>query len=166
MGRLCCSSSLPYLAVVFLSVLVNSCSAASVSINDGESLMKYLCSPSATIPPNTNLELNKSSFMIDGKHSFCLIENTSNITIAPSQELLKNRHDHVEVECLLGSGGFGFFNVSNLTISSIVFNNNCAGVIPAPAVRYVNNTDQFIQYHNDAITAFIFNHCYNLTLNK
>ena len=129
--------------------------------------MKYLCSPSATIPPNTNLELNKSSFTIDGKHSFCQIENTSDITIAPSQELLMNRvngHDHVEIECLPGSGGFGFFNVSNLTISSIVFN-NCAGAIPAPAVRYVNNTDQFIQYH-DIKTAFIFNHCYNLTLNN
>ena len=165
MGRLCCSTSLPYLAVVFLSVLANSCSAESVSINDGESLMKYLCSPSATIPPNTNLELNKSSFTIDGKHSFCLIENTTDITIAPSQELLKNGHDHVEVECLPGSGGFGFFNVSNLTISSIVFN-NCAGVIPAPTVRYVNNTDQFIRYRNDKKTAFFFNHCYNLTLNN
>ena len=164
MGGLFCSSSLPYLAVVFLSVLANSCSAESVSINDDESLMKYLCSPSGTIPPNTNLELNNSSFMIDGKHSFCLIENTTDITIAPSQELLKNGHEYVAVECLPGSGGFGFFNVSNLTISSIV-SNNCAGVIPAPAVRYVNNTDQFIRYH-DIKTAFIFNHCYNLTLNN
>ena len=165
MGRLVCNCSLPYLAVVFLSVLANSCSAENVSINDGESLMKYLCSPSATIPPNTNLELNKSLFMIDGKHSFCLIENTSDITIAPSQELLKSGQNHVEVECLPGSGGFWFFNVSNLTISSIVFK-KCAGVIPAPVVRYVNNTNQFIRYHKDTKTAFFFNHCYNLTLNN
>ena len=159
MGRLCCSSSLPYLAVLFLTVLTNSCSAESVSINDGESLMKYLCSPSRTISPNTNLELNKPLFMIDGKHSFCLIENTADITIAPSQQLLKKGHDHVEVECLPGSGGFAFINVSYLTIDSIIFN-NCAGVIPAPAVRYVTN------YLNDTKTAFIFNHCYNLTLNN
>ena len=166
MSGLSCRSSLPYLAVVFLNVLANSCSAESVSINDGESLMKYLCSPSGTIPPNTNLELNKSLFMIDGKHSFCLIENTTDITIAPSQELLMNGHDHVEVECFPGSaGGFGFFNVSNLTISSIMFN-NCAGIIPAPAVRFVNKTDQFIQYNDGTITAFLFNHCYNLTLNN
>ena len=161
MGRLRCSSFLPYLAVLFLSVLANSCSAESVSINDGESLMKYLCSPTGTLPPNTNLELNKDSFTIDGKHSYCLIENTTNITIAPSQELLKNGKDHVRVECLPGSEGFAFFNVSNLTISSIVFD-NCAGIIPARAVSYA---DGFISYNN-AKTAFIFNHCYNLTLNN
>ena len=165
MGRLCCNSSLPYLAVLFLTVLTNSCSAESVSINDGESLMKCLCSPSRTIPPNTNLELNKPLFTINGKHLFCLIENTTNITIAPSQELLKNGHDHIQVECLQGSGGFAFVNVSNLTISSIIFN-NCAGVIPAPAVRYVNNTDNVIQYPDNTEAAFLFNHCYNLTLDN
>ena len=127
--------------------------------------MKYLCSPSGTVPPNTNLELNKS-FVIDGQHSFYLIENTSNITIAPSQKLFENGHDHIKVQCLPGSGGFGFFNISNLTISSVVFN-DCAGVIPAPAVRYINNTGHFLRYkYNNTKTAFLFNHCYNLTLNN
>ena len=151
-----------FLVTLLVSILATSL-AETVLINDGESLMKYLCSPSGTIPPNTNLQLNNSSFTIDGRHPFCLFENTSNITIAPSQELLENGHNHVEVQCSDGSGGFGFFNVSNLTISLIMFN-DCAGVIPASAVRYVNDSDQHLLYNTPTNTTFLFNHCYNLKL--
>ena len=91
------------------------------------------------------------------------IENTSNITIAPSQELIKNGYALVKVECPHKSGGFGFFNVSNLTISLIMFN-DCAGVIPASAVRYVNDSDQHLLYNTPTKTTFLFNHCYNLKL--
>ena len=161
MAKLC-----PYKVLLIATVLATSCSAEVMFINDGESLVKYLCPPSGTISPNTKLELNKSSFTIDGQSLSCQIENTSNITVVPSQELIINGHDHVEVQCLPGSGGFGFFNVSNLTISSVMFN-NCAGVIPASAVRYVNDTDQYLFYgHDDLRAAFIFNHCYNITLHN
>ena len=95
--------------------------------------MKYLCSPNATISPNTEIVLNKSSFTISGQHSFCLIENTSNITITPDQS---NGFNLVKIRCLNGYGGFSFFNVTNLTISSVMFS-DCAGVIQASAVRYV-----------------------------
>ena len=47
-----------------------------------------------------------------------------------------------------------------------MFTNNCAGIIPASAVRYVNDSyHQYLQYDNIR-TAFIFNHCYNLSLNN
>ena len=150
------------LAILLMSILATSIAEAeTVLINDGASLGKYLCSPSGTISPNTNLILNKSLLMIDGG-KFCLIENTTNITIAPLQELMKVGSGYVEVHCLPGSGGFGFFNVTNLNISSVMFR-DCAGDIPAPAVRYVNGTDQNLLYDN-VRTVFIFNHCYNITL--
>ena len=54
-----------FLVTLLVSILVTSLTE-TVLINDGESLIKYLCSPSGTLPPNTNLQLNNSSFIIDG----------------------------------------------------------------------------------------------------
>ena len=42
--------------------------------------------------------------------------------------------------------------------------NDCAGVIPASAVRYVNDSDQHLLYKTPTNTTFLFNHCYNLKL--
>ena len=152
-----------FISVFLMGILMlgTNSAAETVLINDGASLGKYLCSPSGTISPNTNLILNKSLLMIDGG-KFCLIENTTNITIAPLQELMKGESGYVKIQCLPGSGGFGFFNVTNLTIRSVLFK-GCAGDIPAPAVRYANGTDQHLLYDN-VRTVFIFNHCYNITL--
>ena len=160
-----------FLATLFMSLLATSCSDQKLFINNDKCLMKYLCSPNAMVSPNTEILLNKSSFTISGRHSFCLIENTSNITITPDP----NGHNLVKIRCLNGSGGFSFFNVTNLTISSVMFS-DCAGFIPASAVRYVNGTDQYLRYVNGSNqylnyeeyskAAFIFNHCNNIKLNN
>ena len=147
-----------------MGTLTSSHSAEAVLIKEGGILMKYLCSPSGNLLPNTNLELDNSSLTISGRYPFCVIENSSEITIAPSQQMIEKGYDHVEVLCLPGSGGFGFVNVSNLTISSVVFK-NCAGDIPASAVRYINDSNQFLRYDHTR-AAFLFNHCYNLSLNN
>ena len=154
-----------FLATLFMSLLATSCSHQKMFINDEKSLMKYLCSPNATVSPNTEIVLNKSSFTISGRHSFCLIENTSNITITPNPNKLSSGHNLVKIRCLNGSGGFSFFNVTNLTISSVMFS-DCAGVIPASAVRYVNGSDQYLNYEKNSKAAFIFNHCNNIKLNN
>ena len=109
-----------FLATLFMSLLATSCSDQKLFINDEKSLMKYLCPPNATISPNTEIRLNKSSFTIRGQHSFCLIENTSNITITPDPNKLSSGLNPVKIRCLNGSGGFSFFNVTNLTISSVI----------------------------------------------
>ena len=153
-----------FLATLFMSLLATSCSDQKVFINDEKSLMKYLCSPNATVSPNTEILLNKSSFTIRGQHSFCLIENTSNITITPDPNKLSSGLNLVKIRCLNGSGGFGFFNVTNLTISSVMFS-DCAGVIPASAVRYVNGSNQYLNYEEHSKAVFIFNHCNNIKLN-
>ena len=142
------------LILMLLSYKVTKCSAEVVFINDDETLGKYLCPPSGTISPNTSMVLNQSTLTIRGKQ-FCHIQNTSNITIAPSQ-------DFSIIQCSDGSGGFGFFNVTNLTIESISFS-GCENVIPAPAVRYINESNHFM-YYNATETILILNHCYNVKL--
>lgn len=91
------------------------------------------------------------------------MENTSNISFVPSQELLDGGLKYVTVAC--DGYGFGFFNVTNLTLNLISFE-NCNTPITAEAVRYINDTNQFLYFSSNWIPKFslIFNHCYNLKL--
>ena len=95
---------------------------------------------------------------------FCLIENTTNFSISPSQDVLSEGHDYVNISCNSTSAkiGFGFFNVTNLTISSVVFH-MCGG---SEVVKYVNGTDQFLYYDSSVPIALFFSHCYNIKLHN
>ncbi len=131
----------------------------SVTVADSETLSQYLCPPNGTLPPNTNLVIN-SSLSLSNK--FCLIENATNISIAASEELLNSEEPYVTVTCERDTG-FGFFNVTHLTIRSVYFK-DCDHVIPETAVRYINGTNQFLYYDNNVRASLIFNHCFNITL--
>ena len=142
--------------VTLLSVcLLVTTSAKSIQVSDGKSLKEHLCSGS--VAPNTNLIITVNISLTD--EVFCLIENISNISITASQGVL-DYHSHITVSC--HGCGFGFFNVSNLTIRSVIFD-GFGAIIPPRAVRYINGTDQFL-YYNNTKSALIFNHCINLTL--
>ena len=147
-------------AVTLLSVgLLVTTSAKTIKVSDGKSLKEHLCAGS--VAPNTNLiitvNVNINRTIIN--EGFCLIENTSNISITASQEVLYY-YSHITVSCY--GCGFGFFNVSNLTIRSVRFD-GCEAIVPPSAVRYINGTDQFLYYKNTK-SALFFNHCINLTL--
>ena len=143
-------------AVTLLSVcLLVTTSAKTIKVSDGKSLKEHLCSGS--VAPNTNLIITVNISLTD--EVFCLIENISNISITASQGVL-DYHSHITVSC--HGCGFGFFNVSNLTIRSVIFD-GFGAIIPPRAVRYINGTDQFL-YYNNTKSALIFNHCINLTL--
>ncbi len=149
--------------LLFLSILLASiprpAETLSITVADSETLSQYMCPPNGTLPPNTNLVINSSLNL--SKH-FCLIENTTNLSIAASEELLNKGELYVTVTCERDTG-FGFFNVSNLTIRSVYFK-NCDHVIPETAVRYINGTNQFLYYDNNVRASLIFNHCFNITL--
>jgi hypothetical protein len=71
------------------------------------------------------------------------------------------------VTCDSGGSGFGFFNVTNLTIESVQFSGCGWWVIPEVVTKYINESNQFFYYSklkNDFRTALLFSHCYNLTL--
>ena len=125
--------------------------AEDVNITDGATLLQYLCPGKGigTLPPNTNLVLSEPQLNLPSKlgDELCLIENTTNLTISPSQDVFDNGYQYVKVVCcnaqLLGNLiGFGFFNVTNLTMSSVVFI-GCGAIITADAVKFVNETQQY-----------------------
>ena len=145
-------------AVTLLSVgLLVTTSAKTIKVSDGKSLKEHLCSGS--VAPNTNLTItvnvNINRTIIN--EGFCLIENTSNISITAE---VSDYYSNITVSC--HGCGFGFFNVSNLTIRSVRFD-GCEAIVPPSAVRYINGTDQFLYYKNTK-SALFFNHCINLTL--
>ena len=145
-------------AVTLLSVgLLVTTSAKTFNVSDGKSLKEHLCSGS--VAPNTNLiitvNVNINRTIIN--EGFCLIENTSNISITAE---VSDYYSNITVSCR--GCGFGFFNVSNLTIRSVRFD-GCEAIVPPSAVRYINGTDQFLYYKNTK-SALFFNHCINLTL--
>ena len=143
-------------AVTLLSVgLLVTTSAKTIKVSDGKSLKEHLCSGS--VAPNTNLIITVNISLTD--EGFCFIEHTSNISITASQGVL-DYYSHITVSCYCC--GFGFFNVSNLTIRSVKFD-EFGAFIPPRAVRYINGTDQFL-YYNNTKSALFFNHCINLTL--
>ena len=57
--------------------------------------------------------------------------------------------------------GFGFFNVTNLAISSVVFH-RCSAFVTPEVVKYVNGTDHFLNYNVGLLVSLYFSHCYNL----
>ena len=141
-------------------------SAEKVTITDGEGLNSYLCSPKGTITPNTSLVLSVATLYVthDFGWDFCLVENTTNITIAASDELVTDRSSYVTVRCE-GLVGFGFFNVSHLTIRSVHFE-NCESFVPPPALRYItgDSLSALYKFHYPVWASLFFNHCYNLIL--
>ena len=71
--------------------------------------------------------------------------------------------NETEIRCSLGTRvGFGFFNVSNLTIESVSFV-HCHNIIPDIAVRFINDTNHFM-YYDATETMLILNHCYDVKL--
>ena len=149
-------SKLDFCLVVAVTLLSVGLLTAKTIVSDGKSLKEHLCSGS--VAPNTNLIIIVD---ISLTNEFCLIENTSNkiISITASQEV-PDYHSHITVRCY--GCIFGFFNVSNLTINSVIFD-GFGAIVPPRAVRYINGTDQFLYYRNTK-SALIFNHCINITL--
>ena len=157
---------LPTLLLLSLAVALPDESAANtVFIKSGRSFIEHLC----LFPhSNINLVITVPKLKINEKKN-CFVENISNITIAPSLRVLRllkhYMHDNVEVECHHRSVGFSFFNVTNLSISSVTFN-GCGSDIPKSAVKYVDNSEQFLHYDGETMAVFIFNYCFNITLHN
>lgn len=138
-------------------VSASSTSFKTINITNGEQLKEYLCPPNNTIPPYTHLVIKHPGDMkLNNTGVICLVENTTNIHISGQQD----QYQEPLVVFCDNAGGFGFFNV---TIESIQFRTCGWWAIPEEITKYINGSDQFFYYDN-AQTAFLFSHCYNLTL--
>ena len=154
----------PCVCCLILLCAIHLSAAKDVLITDGATLMQYLCPGNrgiGTLPPNTNLVLSKPQLNISttvSTYDLCKIENTTNLTIAPSQDLFDNGYQYVEVGCFSEEViGFGFFNVTNLTMSSIVFINCHTVAFPPEAM------DKLLQFYVRSVVVF-FNYCFGLKL--
>ena len=125
-----------------------SCSTISLShihsLKEPGDLNKYLCDQDHLLLPNTQLILSSDVKHILLSKSFCLVSNTSNITFSSTSKSPAN------ITCRqqnTGSVGFGFYNVSGLSIDNIHIT-HCGGPMPSP-----NQTNTL--YPNDTTFYFV-----------
>ena len=125
-----------------------SCSTISLShihsLKEPGDLNKYLCDQDHPLLPNTQLLLSSDVKHILSSKFFCLVSNTSNITLSSTSESPAN------ITCRqqnTGSVGFGFYNVSGLSIDNIHIT-HCGGPMPSP-----NQTNSL--YPNDTTFYFV-----------
>lgn len=137
------------LVAVLVCVIAASSTAEIVHITDGSAMKKHLCPDEGTVKDNITLLLSKPVLHVKCrrnhwlKECFCLVENAINLSIVPSQELTaESGFKYVTVLCE-NNYAFVFFNVTNLSMKSIVFE-NCVGPVTDRAVRYINETNQFL----------------------
>ena len=125
-----------------------SCSTISLShihlLKEPGDLNKYLCDQDHPLLPNTQLLLSSDVKHILSSKSFCLVSNTSNITLSSTSKSPAN------ITCRqqnTGFVGFGFYNVSGLSIDNIHIT-HCGGRMPSP-----NQTNTL--YPNDTTFYFV-----------
>ena len=113
-------------------------------LNKSDDLNKFLCGADPSLLPNTQLLLSSNVDHILSSKSFCLVSNTSNITLSSTSEYPANitcrQQNTVSV-------GFGFYNVSGLSIHNIYIT-KCGGPMPSP-----NQTNTL--YPDDSIFYFV-----------
>ena len=166
------SRSFILLTIVLLAVAAADTSVHTINITNGEQLKEYLCSPKRTIAPNTHLNMVHKSIYIANITNDCLVENTSNIVITSSSSCYNSEYpaNSAFVDCndyrdTSTTNTFSFFNVTNLTISCVTFNQCGSKRLPPAATKYFGNeSDQVFEYGNTTWTTLFFNHCYNVTL--
>ena len=79
--------------------------------------------------------------------------------------MLSEGHDYVNISCNSAEIGFGFLNVTNLAISSVVFH-TCGGYPSSEVIKYVNETDQLMYYNTSVPMVLFFGHCYGIKLHN
>ena len=146
-------------ATLLLIVVGLESSCASIRINNKAELLYWLCG-NRLIDDYTHFQFTKSSYTLEQSSVFCVIRNVTNLTLDSMTGL-------TSIHCLPSSNkeiaktGFGFFNVSNVTISGIAFI-GCGSTLTKEAVAMINDTRPHIGYLQKSV--LIFNHCRNVSL--
>ena len=136
------------LLVSRLPVILSHC----ISLTEPDALNSYLCDQDYSLLPDTQLLLSTDVQHILSSSSFCLVSNTSNITIRSTSEtpatITCSHHNNSYV-----SVGFGFYNVSGLVIENVHIT-QCGGPMPSTSILYPNDT-AFYFHEDQSVTLFI-----------
>ena len=142
---------------VLWSLLLMSCLLSTLSyarlLNNSDALNNLLCNPNISLPEDTQLLLSSDIEHILSSSHFCLVSNTSNITLTSTSEtpaiVTCTHQNNVAV-------GFGFYNVSGLIIENIYIT-NCGGPMPS-ANKFKSlypNDNNFYFNDNQLVTLLI-----------
>ena len=145
------------MVIVLWSLLLVSYLPSTLSyaylLNTSDALNKSLCNPDASLPEDTQLLLSSDTEHILSSSPFCLVSNTSNITLTSTSET------PASVTCIHQNNvavGFGFYNVSGLSIENIHIT-GCGGPMPSPnKFKFLYPNDKHFYFHdNQLVTLFI-----------
>ena len=132
----------------------------SLLLTKSESLNNYLCGQDYSLPPDTQLLLSTDVQHILASSFFCLVSNTSNITIRSTSEtpatITCSHHNNSYV-----SVGFGFYNVSGLTIGNVHIT-QCGGPMPSTSILYPNDTAFY--FHEDQSVTLLISYSSDITI--
>ena len=139
--------------VLFLLLLAAGSLCNVININNSEELFASLCNTS--LADSSHLHFNKASYTLVASTGFCIIQNVHNIT-------LRSTTGHSSINCSSEErNGFGFVNVTNVTITGIHFH-GCGSSLTEKALAFINNSHPFIGYLQKAV--LLFNHCHNIKI--
>ena len=153
---LCCTANVNTHSVYGTVIHIPSLNQSSTN-----SLAYYLCEGAGNLTSNTTIVLSHTIVHYIPPGPFCLVENITGLTIYGN-----SLDNPAVVKCNSTSHdvrGFGFFNVTNLSISNIVVK-SCGGVIDQNATKYINISFFYFQPGQRAV--FLFNHCFDLMLDR
>ena len=136
--------------ILLLLFTITLCSV--IDVNSSEELLQWLCNSS--LNDSSVIVFNKASYTLNVSTSFCIIQNLTNIT-------LRSMTGHSSIKCTSKSAGFGFVNITNITVTSIGFN-GCGTTLTEEAVVLINDTHPHIGYLQKAV--LLFNHCHNINI--
>ena len=158
---------------IALIILYKRSDETVITLPDTQSYTGLLFMCNSTIKSGTvfSLQFNITHFirpfyMNDEMGSVCLTSNISNITIQSD-----NPQHGLLVKCVgdysLTKLGFVFYNVSQLTVSSINFT-GCGGILTNPLVQFLNGLSvkkrEYFYFGGCQPAALVFYHCTGLVL--
>ena len=117
-------------------------------------LNKYLCDPDHPLLQDTQLLLSPNVNYILSSTSFCLVSNTSNITLrstSTTPAIITCRRYNNSYE----SVGLGFYNVSGLMIENVHIT-QCGGPMPSTSTLYPNDTAFY--FHESQSVTLLFSY--------
>ena len=144
--------------VLWLLLSLSSLSSCLV-LTKPDDLNKYLCE-STHLLPDTKIILSSDVKHILSSNSFCLVSNTSNITLSSISET------PATITCRQQSNsyplnGFGFYNISALFIKNVLVT-KCGGPLPSTNIPYPNDTTFYFN-EDQSVTLFV-NYCSDIKL--
>ena len=118
----------------------------------------------SVLPAGTQLLLSTDVHHVLSSASFCLVSNTSNITLRSASSIIP-----ATITCeshqnnSFASVGFGFYNVSVLSIENVHIT-KCGGLMPSTSTLYPNDTSFY--FHESQSVTLLISYSSNIMLSN